>query len=411
MILLELFLICLALLLASTTALLLAECLAGCIHSSVFESRKDSGNGNVLNTPAKRPSVDVLIPAHNEQALIRRTIECIQSSLHSRDRVCVVADNCTDSTAEISRELGAVVVERFHETQRGKGFAVAAGLDFLANQPRDVVVIVDADCVVNADAIEHLAKDAVYFNRPVQARYQMACDSSGNGWGAVSTFAITVKNFVRPLGLHRLGFGCVLTGSGIALPASLANASHWKNGNIVEDMKISYDMMIDNNAPKFCERAIVLASLPESRSEGLDQRRRWEHGHLQTMAAEVPRLLVSAVRTRRLSLLIAAMDLLIPPLALFVQLWVLSLVVIALTTWIFGLSGLPFWLTVLAGLNLFVAVGTAWFVHGRSQIPLSRLCMIPLYVCSKLPLYLTAIFAPQLTWNRTRRTGEQAVCT
>src|SRR5262245_6895136 len=77
---------------------------------------------------ASRPRCAVLIPAHNEEAVIAATLASIKPQLGPDDRLVVVADNCTDQTAELARSHGATVVEREHATLRGKGFALDRGV-------------------------------------------------------------------------------------------------------------------------------------------------------------------------------------------------------------------------------------------------------------------------------------------
>ena len=80
------------------------------------------------------------------------------AQLEPGDRLLVVADNCTDHTAAVARAAGAEVLERRDAERRGKGYALAAGVDTLRAGPPDVVVIVDADCRPAAGAIDRLVR-------------------------------------------------------------------------------------------------------------------------------------------------------------------------------------------------------------------------------------------------------------
>lgn len=60
----------------------------------------------------------------------------------------MVADNCTDDTARLASAAGAEVIERHDALLRGKGYALDFGVRHLAQQPPDVVIVVDADCQV-----------------------------------------------------------------------------------------------------------------------------------------------------------------------------------------------------------------------------------------------------------------------
>src|SRR5690348_7523214 len=86
------------------------------IVASLWTRRPDEQFGD-------HPALAVLVPAHNESAVISRTLANIKQQLRGADRCVVVADNCTDNTASLAREAGAEVVERHNEVQIGKGYA------------------------------------------------------------------------------------------------------------------------------------------------------------------------------------------------------------------------------------------------------------------------------------------------
>ena len=122
-----------------------------------------------LQLSSTRPSVAILIPAHNESVVIAKTIQTILPQLSAQDQLLVVADNCTDDTAVIARNLGAEVIERFNTVQRGKGYALDYGIQHLKINPPQVVMIVDADCSISDQFIQVLALSCVQLKRPVQA--------------------------------------------------------------------------------------------------------------------------------------------------------------------------------------------------------------------------------------------------
>src|SRR5690348_11281649 len=107
----------------------------------------------------KCPRVAVVVPAHDESAVIGRAIGSIRAQLPPGGRLLVVADNCTDNTASLAMTLGAEVVERHDTAHVGKGYALDCGVRYLAQtDPPDVVAFVDADCVVSAGAFDRLAR-------------------------------------------------------------------------------------------------------------------------------------------------------------------------------------------------------------------------------------------------------------
>ncbi|MEM9980387.1 MAG: glycosyltransferase family 2 protein, partial [Cyanobacteria bacterium P01_D01_bin.2] len=103
----------------------------------------------------------ILMPAHNEEAVIQATLSTLTPQLHPTDRLVVVADNCTDATADIARQAGATVLERQNDRQRGKGYALDFGLRHLSADAPDVLIMVDADCQVQPGAIDAIANLAL----------------------------------------------------------------------------------------------------------------------------------------------------------------------------------------------------------------------------------------------------------
>ena len=109
-------------------------------------------------TAPPAPRVAVLVPAHNESANLLPTLACLRQQLGPRDRLMVIADNCQDDSAALARAAGAEVVERQDATLRGKGYALAYGVDQLRSDPPDVVLVVDADCTLSEGALERIAR-------------------------------------------------------------------------------------------------------------------------------------------------------------------------------------------------------------------------------------------------------------
>ena len=351
---------------------------------------------------APRPRIAVLIPAHNEAAGIGATLETVLGQLTSLDQLVVVADNCTDETAAVAQEMGAIAIARFDDTRRGKGYALDFGMNFLANHPPDVVVIVDADCIVAPGAIEQISRLAIARNRAVQATYLLTQPAKPSPKDAVSTLAFTVKNLVRPLGLAQFDLPCPLTGAGMAFPWAAIRKVSLASGNIVEDMNLGLDLALAGHPATFCYEARVTSALPQQARAAKSQRTRWEHGHLQTILTQVPRLLKVALQKRRFDLFAIALDLLIPPLSLLVMLWALAMAV-ALAATRFGISQIPMIMVSSAGAMILIATVSAWAKHCRTDIPAKVLLTIPLYVLWKIPLYFSFLWKPQTKWVRTER--------
>lgn len=379
--------------LALPAVVLGVECLVACLVPGP-KRRKAEGT---------RPSIAVVVPAHNEENQIAGTLRSIQPQLAAGDRLIVVADNCTDRTAEIAESLGAEALVRHDLDRRGKGYAIRHALAALQASPPEIVVNIDADCTAEPGAIDQIARLAAETGRPVQGAYEMRSPIDGTArMSRVSEFAVRVKNRVRPLGLQKLGLPCLLTGSGMAFPWDALQRTPHPESHIVEDMRYSTDLAINGYPPRPCMQADFVAWLPSVDAAFVTQRTRWEHGHLATIRSEAPRLLGAFLRTGRLSLLALLLELVVPPLSLFVC----FLAVIGLAAGLIGWFGGGWWpLIVLASCGSFAVagLGVAWLRHGRDILPPRELLSLPGYVLKKLPIYRRFVVAPEEGWVRTAR--------
>lgn len=353
-------------------------------------------------TKGSGASAVVVVPAHDEAAVIGDTLTRLTDALGANMRALVVADNCTDATAERARQAGVDVLERHDAERRGKGHALAFAAEHLAADPPDVFAVLDADCAIDRDSLQALVARAGS-GRPSQTINLLRPDPQGSPLVQLSTFAFVLKNLVRQRGLQRLAGRVHLTGTGMAMPYGLFRASSEVRSSIVEDLALGLELAEQGTPPRLVTDAIVWSG--GSTEQGtLIQRRRWEGGFLATALRYGPRLVGRSLRRRDLRGVLAGLDLLIPPLALFALLNTAVLAVaIALT-----LLGKALWWPVIGQGMLLGAAGAAvliaWAREGRRFVSLPVLARVPLYVLWKVPLYLgLARRGTPKEWLRTGR--------
>jgi cellulose synthase/poly-beta-1,6-N-acetylglucosamine synthase-like glycosyltransferase len=377
-----------------------AECLAAFILASPSFNSENVNPQEFSNV--SQPRTTILIPAHNEAEQIINVIQVLQTQITEQDQVIVIADNCHDNTAELARSTGVEVLEREHQTERGKGYALDYAMQQIQTDPPEVLVILDGDCIVGPDTIKNITSSAIATGRPVQATYLMEQPDNPSLKDRVSMFSIKVKNQVRLLGLNRLGWHSLLTGSGMAFPWSLINKVSLAGSKTTDDMQLTVDLVLAGSTPVFCENALVMGRLMKDR-DAFSQRSRWEHGHLEMIAIEVPKLLKAFLKTKKLSALILALDILIPPLSLLVMAWMASMIVFWLVTIFTAISIFPAVIVTIAGGLLLTSVLLAWVKFGRADLPLKNLIAIPFYILGKIPIYLNFLVKPQSRWLKTER--------
>ena len=357
-------------------------------------------------TVGRAVRVAVLVPAHNESVNVIPTIECLKRQLGPTDRVLVIADNCSDDTAALARAAGAEVVERQDAHLRGKGYALAFGVDHLRADPPEVVMVVDADCVVSDGAVSCIAQHCQATGKPVQMLNLMSNADGASLKLRVLEFAMLMKNLVRPLGSMGLGSACHLMGTGMALPWALMSTAKLATGHITEDMKLGVDLAVAGHAPQFLPQIRVSSAFPQDTGVAKVQKSRWEHGHLATLTEELPGLLMAAFKSCKPALVVMALDLLIPPVAFYFLLLAVAecLVVLAAVFW-------PVWLPAavllsISGLGFVVAIGLTWWGFGRHLLSARELMTTPLYALWKLPVYLAYFLKKRSGWVRTKRESE-----
>lgn len=225
-----------------------------------------------------------LVPAHDEELLIRRCIESLRAQTYPLDRlhICVIADNCTDGTAAAAREGGATVLER-HSTPddnaRGKGHAIAWALDRLPLEDHDCVVIVDADTIVEPDyatRIDHLDG--------ISGRAAQTFDGMSNefeNWLTRMAGLLTRNRYDIALPLKvRARLNVPLTGDGTILGTALLRSHGWNIETITEGWELYARYTLAGIPITYIHDARLYAQETRSLEQSGTQRERWTAGRL-----------------------------------------------------------------------------------------------------------------------------------
>ncbi len=260
----------------------------------------------------------VLVPAHNEEALIGRLLTNLRQldyPAHLYD-VYVVADNCQDTTAAQARALGAHVYERFDLAHQAKGYALRWLLERIREDgpPYDAVVVLDADSVVAPNLLRSMDARLAGGSQVIQAYYSVlnVGDSSVT---ALRYTALAAIHYLRPLGRARLRLSCGLKGNGMCFAAPILERFAWRWYTLAEDVEFHLALVRAGVRVDFAPETQVLADMPVSYAQAASQNTRWERGRLQLLRRHVPGLLLDALRTRSAMRLDAVVEQLIPPLS------------------------------------------------------------------------------------------------
>jgi len=315
--------------------------------------------------------------------------------------VCLVADNCTDATAEIGREFGARVYERSDSTQQAKGYALRWLLGQLDREGAvyDAYVVVDADSVVAPNFLRAMDGRLAVGAKAIQAYYTVL-NPSASAVTALRSTALAAVHYLRPLGRSRVGLSAGLKGNGMCFAAEVMQRFAWRWFTLAEDVEFHLALVEHGVRVEFAPETWVKGDMPVTLKQARSQNARWERGRLDMVKMRVPQLLWAGLRTRRWMLVDAAVEQLIPPLSVpFAVAAGASLLGLLLRNE--GLAMLAG--GSLAGYVLYLLVGLV--LVGAPFRMYVALAWAPIYVAWKLGLYGQSLVAARSTvWVRTART-------
>lgn len=361
---------------------------------------------SVLPEPKRRRSggskglrLATVIPAHDEEALIARTVESVRESIRCSGAdalVVVVAHNCSDRTAERASEAGAEVVVFDDPSCRGKGNALVRGFDFAFSQKAEAVLVIDADSTISSNLFACVRQRLAEGANAVQCRYELST-ADGSAKSGLSALAVRAFNFIRPAGRSRLGLSAGILGNGFALRKSVLMSTPYTAHSLVEDLEYHLHLVMAGTRVEFLEEATVSSSLPARRSGAAAQRSRWEGGRLLMARKWLAPLAAMSLRGhgRAIEPMLELAGL---PLA-----YASAILVI-------GLAVPSAWIRIYAALGLVIVtthVAAAARAGSNPGRDLRLLAMAPLYVLWKLRLLPRLIrnSMPGATWIRTDRSS------
>lgn len=354
---------------------------------------------------APRLYFDVVVPAHDEEAGIARTVESLHGLAWPRAlfRVLVVADNCSDETAARARAAGATVLERADRERRGKGYALAHAFEHsLAEGRAQALVVIDADTVVSPNLLAAFAARLERGAAAVQADY--AVQNASASWRTrLMAIALGMFHVVRSRGRERLGVSCGLRGNGMCFSAKVLRAVPHDAFSVVEDLEYGIRLADAGERVWYAGEAHVFGEMVTGERASRTQRRRWEGGRLAMARAHGGRLLARGLRRRDGLFLDLALDVLVPPLSTVAVLAALGLGLAGALAAARGAAGLSLPLFAACALALAAYVARGWSVSGTGARGLLDLAGAPLYIIWKLTLRLRRASHREGEWVRTAR--------
>lgn len=243
----------------------------------------------------------VLICGRNESRVIANCIDSIRDSDYPEQlfRIFVCADNCTDNTAQLSRDAGATVYERFNKTEIGKGYALEYLIDHINEdypEQFDAYIIFDADNIVDKAFISSM-NEMLEAGYNISTSYRNSKNFSDGLLASSSGLWFLRDSMYLNNARMNLNLGAAVAGTGFMVRKSyLDSIGGWKFHLLCEDTQFTFDAAIRGEKIGFCRKAITYDEQPNKFKPWWNQRLRWSKGGLQLLKAYTPRLLKQGFR-------------------------------------------------------------------------------------------------------------------
>lgn len=241
----------------------------------------------------------MIVAAHNEEIVIGKLLESMQEQNYPKELydIYVIADNCTDKTAELSKAYGVTVCERHNEKERGKGYALDWMFKILKDKETkyDAVTIFDADNIVHKDFLLEI-------NSKMQEGYNVVqgyIDSKNptDSWIAASySIAFWSQNRLFQLSRNNLGLSNQIGGTGFAISTETLDKLGWGVSCLTEDLEFTCKLILNGEKVGWAHDAKIYDEKPLELKQSWVQRRRWMQGFSDVASRYCLKLFKKAIK-------------------------------------------------------------------------------------------------------------------
>jgi len=355
----------------------------------------------------KKHKFMAIIPAHNEAAVVGNLVESLKKQDYPKELydIYVIADNCTDNTAEIARNAGAIVFERFDEEKKTKGFALQW---FLAQKieegaPYDALCVFDADNVADKNFLNAMNKKLCQGENVVQG-YRDIKNPTDNWITAGYAIFYWMMNRFYHLARYNLGLSPLLNGTGFMVRFDIIKPTGWDTKTLTEDIEFSLKNIIEGRKLGWATDAIVYDEQPTGFKQSWMQRTRWTVGHIQCIK-EYTGLLAIAVKEKKTLMNFDGLLYILGSIPLYVVTLILLLinVIMYLTD---GMTAIDLAINLLRYIvpTFFLPILTAILIMILDKKPirpmLKGLMFYPLFLGSWLLINFKCLFKRETKWEK-----------
>ena len=354
----------------------------------------------------KKHKFMMILPAHNEENVIGNLVESLQHLDYPKDLydIYVIADNCTDNTAKIAKDMGAIVLERFDEKKKTKGFALQWFLNqkIKENADYDAFCVFDADNLVDKNFLNAMNKKLCQGEEIVQGYRDIK--NPDDSWisAGYALFYWTMNRFYH-LARYNLGLSPLINGTGFMVDFNLIKPTGWDTITLTEDIEFSLKNISKGRKLGWATDAIVYDEQPTESKQSWSQRSRWTVGHLQCMKYYTKDLAEGVVEYRTLMNFDGLLYLMgMPMMIVTMLLLVINTVIFLADQMTIGVLIFNYAKYLIA--TLIVPIFTAIFVMIIEKKPIKKMykgiLMFPIFMGSWLIINLKCIIKPNTTWEK-----------
>lgn len=349
-----------------------------------------------------------ILPAHNEENVIGNLIESLKNQDYPKELldIYVIADNCTDNTAKIAKEAGAIVLERKEDdpAKKTKGAALQWFLNkkIEENADYDAFCVFDADNIVDKNFFKAMNKKLCQGEEVVQGYRDIKNPTDSWVSAGYAIFYWTMNRFYH-LARYNLGLSPLINGTGFMVKFDVVKPTGWNTKTLTEDIEFSLINIAKGRKLGWATDAKVYDEQPLGFKQSWTQRTRWSVGHLQCFKYYIKDLAAGVVRNRKMMNVDGLLYLMGMPILIVT----LAILVINLIIYLgdgMTLAGL-IWNYAKYLLATFIMPPlTALFVLILDKRPikpmLKGLLCYPLFLGSWILINIKALIKPNTTWEK-----------
>jgi len=250
---------------------------------------------------APEKSFALVVAAHNEEMVIGNIIDSLKLMDYPKELydIYVIADNCSDNTAKIAREHGAIVYERFDDVKKGKGYALEWMFNILFNMDKkyDAVVVFDADNLASRNFLKELNKKLKEGYKVVQG--YIDSKNPHDSWISESySISFWTANRLFQLSRSNLGLSNQIGGTGFCIDMEVLKEIGWGATCLTEDLEFTCKLVLNGQKVGWAHNAVVYDEKPLTLKQSWRQRKRWMQGFADVASRFFFKLMKKAIKDR-----------------------------------------------------------------------------------------------------------------